>query len=94
MCSSRPLLSGRRFTAQRCRGCIAMDRKFASLARKHKNEANFYEVKEDGGRVIFGQERAVGRTPTVLYYCGDIGRAERLPLWRDAGRGQLSEGRI
>ena len=83
-----PLLSVVRFTAQRCRGCIAMDPKFASLARKHKNEANFYEVKEDGGRVIFGQERVV-RTPTVLYYCGDIGRVSGFPFGETPAEGSF-----
>ena len=64
-----------KFVAKNCRGCLALKPKFESLAKAHMGDARFYEVNFEMARQVFGAEQ-VRRTPTVLYYCGPIGRVE------------------
>ena len=64
-----------KFVAKNCRGCLALKPKFESLAKAHMGDARFYEVNFEMARLVFGAEQ-VRRTPTVLYYCGPIGRVE------------------
>ena len=68
-----------KFVAKNCRGCIAMKPKFDNLAKKHADKASFYEANFAQARLIFGMEK-VRRTPTVLYYYGNVGRVAGFPF--------------
>ena len=77
--SDRESLKVVKFVADNCRGCMAIKPKYASLAKKHANSAQFYEINFKAGRAVFGHER-VQRTPTVLYYVGEVGRVCGFPF--------------
>ena len=62
-----------KFTAPHCRGCKALKPKFERLFVEYRDRINFFEVEFSSARQIFGQEQ-VRRTPSVLVYCGDVGR--------------------
>ena len=77
-----------KFVAKNCRGCMAMKPKFDQLAKANADSAHFFEVNFANGRAIFGSER-VRRTPTVLYYCGELGRVGGFPFGPTPATGDL-----
>ena len=70
---AKPKIKVVKFVADNCRGCIAMRPKFDVISRKYADQAEFYEARLADAGKVFSRE-AVKRTPTVLYYCGDVGR--------------------
>ena len=70
---TKPTMKVVKFVADNCRGCIAMKPKFELISRKYADQAEFYEARLADAGEVFGRE-GVKRTPTVLYYCGEVGR--------------------
>lgn len=62
-----------KFVAERCRGCMALKPKFDALAKSKASKASFFEISYKTARDLFERE-GVKRTPTVLYFCGGVGR--------------------
>jgi Ca2+-binding EF-hand superfamily protein/thiol-disulfide isomerase/thioredoxin len=65
-----------KFFKDRCRSCLALKPKFDAMAAEY-TDAAFYEVNVARGRSIFDQEQ-VKLTPSVLIYCGHVGRINGL----------------
>lgn len=65
-----------KFFKDRCRSCMALKPKFDAMAAEY-TDAAFYEVNVARGRPIFDQEQ-VKVTPSVLVYCGHVGRINGL----------------